>query len=264
MRLNVLTVNALTHFDRYGIGSFVYRARRPFDPLKLYQLIEGKFILLQDELEDDDEDEEGDEDMMSDMGSGSVHSNASADNSDEYSEKGENKPQIDDATILANKKASPHFRGLHRSKGLFWLATRPYQMGSWSTAGAMLTLGSEMPWFCCVSEDEWGADADTIRAIKADFEGQWGDRRQELVLIGEDLDTEGLTKLLDSCLLNRAEMRRWERVMNDKSMSEDEKEVKLQEYWDDEYWAEWPRAEDGEEHDHDHDHHGHNHSHKGK
>jgi hypothetical protein len=136
-------------------------------------------------------------------------------------------------------------------------------MGSWSTAGAMLTLGSEMPWFCSVSEEDWGADEDTMKAIRADFEGEWGDRRQELVLIGEKLDVDGLTKLLDSCLLSRAEMRKWEKVMHDKTMDDEEREEKLGEMWDDGYWAEWPRAQD--EHDHDgddHRHHEHSHSHR--
>jgi G3E family GTPase len=244
----------LTLRHRYGIGSFVYRARRPFDPLKLYRLIEGKFILLQDEAEDEDDEEEDEDDIMSD----SDVSRPSADDSDKMSDDGKGTTQMDDATILANKKVSPHFSGLHRSKGLFWLATRPYQMGSWSTAGAMLTLGSEMPWFCCVTEEEWSADEETTKAIKADFEGEWGDRRQELVLIGERLDVEGLTKLLDSCLLSRAEMRKWEKVMHDRNLDEEGKEEKLTEMWDDEYWAEWQRVE--HEHDHNEDHH-HHHAH---
>ncbi|KAF2827088.1 cobW-domain-containing protein [Ophiobolus disseminans] len=234
----------------YGIGSFVYRARSPFDPLKLYRLIEGKFILLQDEYEDEDGGNDGDNAM-----SDSDASNPSTGGFDETTESGDDAALIDDATILANKKASPYFRGLHRSKGIFWLATRPNQMGSWSTAGAMLTLGSEMPWFCCVDEDEWNADEDTRQAIMADFDGEWGDRRQEMVLIGEKLDVDGLTKLLDGCLLSRAEMRKWEKIMHDKSMNEEEQETRLSQMWDDEYWAEWPRAED---HDHDgYDHQGH-------
>jgi G3E family GTPase len=245
----------LTNPLRYGIGSFVYRARRPFDPFKLYRLFEGKFILLQDEVEDDEaenEDDDDDEAMFD-----SDVSRPSTEDSDETSEHSEAAAPTDDATILANKKASPYFGGLHRSKGIFWLATRPFQMGSWSTAGAMLTLGSEMPWFCCVSEEEWGADEDTIKAIKADFEGEWGDRRQELVLIGERLDVAGITKLLDSCLLNRAEMRKWEGVMHDKSIDNETKGERLCEKWDEGYWAEWPRAE----HDHEHDEQGHDHGH---
>jgi ABC-type nickel/cobalt efflux system permease component RcnA len=237
----------------------VYRARRPFDPLKLYRLIEGKFILLQDEDEDEveAEDEEHEDEFMSDSYASPISTN-----SDETSEAGEAAASMDDATILANKRASPYFSGLHRSKGLFWLATRPFQMGSWSTAGAMLTLGSEMPWFCCVSEEEWGADEDTMKAIKADFEGEWGDRRQELVFIGENLDVDGLTKLLDTCLLSRAEMRKWERIMHNKNMDNATKEERLGEMWDDGYWAEWPHVEHDHDHHHneaEHHHHGHTH-----
>lgn len=183
----------------------------------------------------------------------------SAKPSEGTSEDSDAPPPLDDATILANKKASPYFRGLHRSKGLFWLATRPSQMGSWSTAGAMLTIGSEMPWFCCVDEEEWNADDLTKKAIKADFEGDWGDRRQEIVFIGEKLDVEGLTKLLDSCTLNRAEMRRWERIMCDKTLNEETREEKLSEIWDDGYWAEWLRAEDIDHTGHDHNGHAHAH-----
>lgn len=241
----------------YGIGSFVYRARRPFDPLKLYRLIEGKFILLQeepeDEEDDEDEDDEDEDDIASNADSASDENTASAgSDSDKMTDDGDDKPPMSDKEILAKKKASPYFSGLHRSKGIFWLATRPFQMGSWSTAGAMLTLGSEMPWFCCVPEEDWGADADTVAAIRKDFEGEWGDRRQELVFIGEGLDVAGLTKMLDACLLSRAEMRKWEKVMFDGKKDEDAKEEKLSEMWDDGYWAEWARADDE-------DHEGHHH-----
>jgi G3E family GTPase len=75
----------------------------------------------------------------------------------------------------------------------------------------MLTLVSEMPWFCCVDESEWMADVETTKSIEADFDGGWGDRRQELVFIGEALDTEGLTKIFDSCLLSKKEMHKWRR-----------------------------------------------------
>jgi hypothetical protein len=240
----------------------VYRARKPFDPLKLYRLIEGKFILLQDEAEDVDsgEDEEDDKDENKiDCSSESGKDSVSGDDSDRMSDD-DAAPPMDDKQILANKKACAYFGGLHRSKGIFWLATRPNQMGSWSTAGAMLTLGSEMPWFCCVSEEDWGADEDTLKAIKNDFEGDWGDRRQEMVFIGEKLDIDGLTKKLDACLISSSEMKKWDKVMHNNKLDDDEKEEALQEMWDDSYWAEWPRAQDEEEHDHDHSHeHGHDH-----
>ena len=241
----------------YGIGSFVYRARRPFDPLKLYRLIEGKFILLQEEPEDSEDgedDSDAEDEATSTTSSASDENTASAgSDSDKLTDDEDDKPPMSDKDILANKKVSPLFAGLHRSKGLFWLATRPSQMGSWSTAGAMLTLGSEMPWFCCIPESDWNADDDTTAAIRKDFEGEWGDRRQELVFIGEALDVEGLTRALDGCLLSGKEMKRWEGVMRDGKLNGDGKEERLAEVWDDGYWAEWARG--GEEEGHEGHHH---------
>lgn len=228
--------------------------------MKLYKLIEGKFILLQDEVDDDDDDKNGEEEddddndhdgSGSDADTGSPSGNGSDTTDTEY-------PSLSDSEILANKKASPLFSGLHRSKGIFWLATRPNQMGSWSTAGAMLTLGSEMPWFCCVSEEDWGADEDTVTAIKNDFEGSWGDRRQEMVFIGENLDVDALTRELNRCLLGKKEMKRWEKVMRDTALDEEAKEDRLAEMWDDGYWAEWAKVEHGDHGGHDH---GHSHRH---
>lgn len=237
----------------------MYQARRPFDPLKLYRALEGKFILLQDEPESDDED---DDEPESETSSGTGEQSNSARDSNEDTDEETDHLQLDSQVILANKKACPYFHGLHRSKGIFWLATRPNQMGSWSTAGAMLTLGSEMPWFCCVDEEEWMADEDTTENIKADFDGEWGDRRQELVFIGEALDTEGLTALFDSCLLTKKEMHQWRRVMQRDDLDDEETEEKLGEMWDDGFWAEWPRAgEDGNE-EHDHTQHSHAHGHR--
>lgn len=240
----------------------MYRARRPFDPLKLYRALEEKLILLQDEAESDDEDDEQEEDdTESETSSGTGKQSTSAQDSNEETDDEVEHSAFDSQIILANKKACPYFRGLHRSKGIFWLATRPNQMGSWSTAGAMLTLGSEMPWFCCVDEEEWMADDATVKNIRADFDGEWGDRRQELVFIGEALDTEGLTALFDSCLLTKREMRKWRRVMQDAKLADEDKEEKLGEMWDDGYWAEWPRAGDDGKGEHDHSHHVHAHGH---
>jgi hypothetical protein len=41
----------------------------------------------------------------------------------------------------------------------------------------------------------------------------WGDRRQEIVFIGEKVNQEAVNKAFDNCLLTAAEMRKWEKVM---------------------------------------------------
>mgnify|MGYP000915930941 CR=1 FL=1 len=57
------------------------------------------------------------------------------------------------ATILANKRAHPTLSRLFRSKGEFYLATRPHRAGDWSQAGAMLTLTGGRAWFCTGGPD---------------------------------------------------------------------------------------------------------------
>ena len=60
---------------------------------------------------------------------------------------------------------------------------------------------------------DWPEDADIVKAIDADFSGLWGDRRQEIVFIGEKVNQEAVNKAFDHCLLTAAEMRKWEKVM---------------------------------------------------
>lgn len=114
--------------------------------------------------------------------------------------------------ILANKRKHPLLGGLFRSKGLFWLATRSGYSGMWSQAGAMLTLLSDRRWFCTYTPDElaaWCPDEELRRQVQDDIDrgGEWGDRRQEIVFIGEKLDVKGIESLLDECLVNDEE---WE------------------------------------------------------
>ncbi|PTU22013.1 hypothetical protein P175DRAFT_0516025 [Aspergillus ochraceoroseus IBT 24754] len=223
----------------YGINNFVYSARRPFHPRRLFSLLHDKFIVLQssqhahddgEEEGEDDEDEDGDEDM---------EDSEDLDDFDDFE-------QPDEAVILANKRSHPAFGPLLRSKGFFWLATRPMQFGEWSQAGGMLTVGCGGPWFAEVPDEAWPEDKDVRESIERDFQGKWGDRRQELVFIGEGLDPHAVTVLLDECLLDDADMKRWERVMKNKKLSTAEKNEKIGKMWED-GWEDWPGP--GEEHE---------------
>lgn len=59
------------------------------------------------------------------------------------------------------------------------------------------------------------ASCSVRKKIRADFDGRWGDRRQELVFIGEHIDLlrESLTDQLDACLLDDSEWSQWQKVM---------------------------------------------------
>jgi sodium-dependent phosphate transporter len=151
--------------------------------------------------------------------------------------------QPDQTLILQNKRTHPAFGPILRSKGFFWLATRPLHFGEWSQAGGMLTVGPGGPWFAEVPEEDWPEDKDVRESIERDFQGKWGDRRQELVFIGEGLDVQGITVLLDGCLLDDKDWRRWEQIMGSKKMDSDRKAEKLGVMWED-GWEDWPEGDE--------------------
>jgi G3E family GTPase len=124
--------------EEYGIGSFVYRARRPFHPRRLMDLFHSEWP------------------------------------------------------------------GVVRSKGFFWLATRMDWVGEMSQAGGMLQHKAVGFWWAVAPE------ADRLRAREAieDWDADFGDRRQEIAIIGIDMDEAGLRRRLDACLLTDAEMAR--------------------------------------------------------
>ncbi|WP_298819289.1 zinc metallochaperone GTPase ZigA [Chloroflexus sp.] len=94
--------------------------------------------------------------------------------------------------------------GVLRSKGIFWLATRMDQCGIWSQAGASCRI-EPGGWWWAASAERPDDPAEQV-ALAAIWDDQWGDRRQELVVIGQDMDTAALQARLTACLLTDAEM----------------------------------------------------------
>ena len=123
----------------YGIDSFVFRARKPFHPERLWQFLlkEGKNFL--------------------------------------------------------------------RVKGLFWVATRPDLIGLWSQAGQVVSLECAGRWYAASPKELWPTDPEELHLIQQDWDESYGDRGQELVFIGQDLDKEKIIDQLDSCLLKENE-----------------------------------------------------------
>lgn len=124
--------------------------------------------------------------------------------------------------VLANKRANPLLARLFRSKGTYWLATRPDFRGIWSQAGAMLTLVGGTRWDVTLDSEELSqlyhpdtTDPEIMKQVRHDMTsgGEWGDRRQEIVFIGEKLDVAGIREALDECLLTDIEWTRWKRKM---------------------------------------------------
>ena len=96
--------------------------------------------------------------------------------------------------------------GVIRSKGYFWLASHPAHAGTWSQAGAVARHGVAGRWWAAVSPEQWPEDEETVALIKEKWHVAVGDARQELVLIGMDMDEAALRARLDACLLTDSEL----------------------------------------------------------
>ena len=90
---------------------------------------------------------------------------------------------------------------LIRSKGYFWLATRPQFAGNWSQAGGIAHHGFAGMFWKAIPPEEWPTEKESIAYIKEKWIEPFGDMRQELVFIGQGLDQNKITYLLDGCLL---------------------------------------------------------------
>ncbi len=126
--------------EEYGIGSFVFRARRPFHPQRFWDFLHTEWP------------------------------------------------------------------GLLRSKGHFWLATRHDMIGLWSQAGGSAEHRPVGYWWAAAPKARWPDDEDTLRTIIKDWREPFGDRRQQIVYIGQDLPKDAMLAELRGCLLTDEEM----------------------------------------------------------
>jgi G3E family GTPase len=166
--------------ERFGITSFVYRRRRPFHPPRFTRFLQS-------------------------LGTLSVKGVFNmVDNS-------KNPVELRNPDFMEVK------RSLLRSKGFIWMATSKSTAFFISHAGQYLDLVPLGRWWSDINEKEWPKEMK--KEILEDFDGPHGDRRQELVFIGQfakDLNKsqskETFIKLLDDCLLNDEEMKQYEEL----------------------------------------------------
>lgn len=120
--------------DEYGIGSFVYYRRRPFNRVKL----------------------------------------------DEY--------------------ASKWPRNIIRSKGVMWFSDEQDMAYVLETSGRQIQAGYSGNWLASCSEQEQKEVLAQEPEMQKDWDEKVGDRMIKLVIIGQHLDKEKISKELDSCL----------------------------------------------------------------
>merc|ERR1719362_756750 len=101
---------------------------------------------------------------------------------------------------------------MRRSKGFLWICTTNNVMGGWQQAGNVIRLETEDFWMC-EQRERWEDNEEVAKAIMKDLkkpsgeEWEYGDRRQELVFIGQALRHEFIQAELDKCLLTDQEMK---------------------------------------------------------
>ena len=90
--------------------------------------------------------------------------------------------------------------GILRSKGFFWISANHHYAYQWSQAGGVNNVSIAGIW--------WGAARDQVPDLpeeqrpdkQPDWDSNYGDRKQNLVFIGQNMDQEFICRELDSCL----------------------------------------------------------------
>jgi len=215
--------------EEYGIGSFIYRRQKPFHADRLRKFLDSIFVVCE---ADTDTDQQANRRFVG------------------HEDRGGSNPERRDALL---RHMQGEYGNLLRSKGTFWLGTssRTHLRAVWGHAGVLLRCGAGSLWYAELDREEWGDTEEQRRAVAEYMDDEVGDRRQELVFIGQNLQKEKLIAALDACLMAPGE------EIHDT----------------DDAFAPWPTKEaiveefrSGHDHQHEHSHnheHGHAHEHTG-
>jgi len=159
----------------YGISSFTFRSAKPFNPMKLYEII--KIIESRKSL--------------SPLSSSSSSSN--------------NKNEDDDTTSTSASASTSSAMHVIRAKGIIWLASElGFKMqGIASYAGNCFNISPGNAWWITINKSEWPLNLD--KAIEPLWKDVFGDRQNEIVIIGQYMNHKEVESLFNSCLISDEE-----------------------------------------------------------
>lgn len=103
-----------------------------------------------------------------------------------------------------------------RSKGLFWLASRSSNAIIWSTAGGSFKVDNAGVWWASMPFGErikYAAFIENQDQIEKEWDILFGDRKIELVFIGQHLDKEKMINNLNECLITSQEITLWKQQL---------------------------------------------------
>ena len=121
-----------------------------------------------------------------------------------------------------------------RAKGFFWVAADHRVAYQFAQAGGVLSVNPVGLWWAAVDQEAMDIPEESRPDNQADWHDHYGDRKQMLVFIGQDMDEAAIRGMLDDCLLAsplaEAEFAQWEGrenpfpplVLPDEEAAEDE------------------------------------------
>jgi G3E family GTPase len=95
--------------------------------------------------------------------------------------------------------------GVVRAKGWFWVASRPNLTAEFQLSGNTWESNIMGMWFAAVPPDQRELDPELEAQLSELWHPTYGDRRQEIVVIGIDMDEAALRSGFDAALLTEAE-----------------------------------------------------------
>ena len=111
-----------------------------------------------------------------------------------------------------------NWRGVLRSKGFFWVAADHRVAYEWSQAGGVSDVEPMGIWSAAVPRKHWVGPEGQGPGQEPGWHSRYGDRSQQLVFIGQNIDEGAIRVRLDECLLDpllaAADSKAWTELPN--------------------------------------------------
>ena len=95
-----------------------------------------------------------------------------------------------------------NWNGVLRSKGFFWVAADHRVAYEWAQAGGISDMQPAGMWWAAIPKQRWHQPDGERPDQKPGWDPRYGDRTQELVFIGQNMDEAGIRAKLNACLLD--------------------------------------------------------------
>jgi G3E family GTPase len=105
-----------------------------------------------------------------------------------------------------NRLLKTEWSNVLRARGVFWVAPRPDSVATLDTVAGHSTTSVAEPWWAAVPPERRPKAEAFKRHLKAIWHPAFGDRMQELALVGLGVDEDRLRADLEACLVTEAEL----------------------------------------------------------